>query len=56
MPNGEEAIKKAFMASSSAAITSEASVNSSLVTLMMSSGLSGRYFDDAIIRDLKHRL
>ena len=44
------------MASSSAVITSENSVNTNLVTLMMDSGASRHYFDGAIIRDLKHRL
>ena len=44
------------MTSSSAAITSEDSVNSNLITLMVDSGASGLYIDDAIIRELKHRL
>ena len=44
------------MASSSAANTSKDSVNSNLVTLMTDNGASDHYFDDAIIRDLKHRL
>ena len=56
MANDEEPVEKALMASSSVAITSEDSVNSNLVTLMMDSGASGHYFDDAIIRDLKYRL
>ncbi|CAM9605138.1 unnamed protein product [Ascophyllum nodosum] len=37
-------------------VTSEDSINSNLATLMMDNGASGYYFDDAIIRDLKHRL
>ena len=56
MGNDEKPIEKALRASSSAAITSEDSVNSNLVTSMVDSGASGHYFDDAIIRDLKHRL
>ena len=56
MANDEEPIEKALMASSSAATTSKESVNSNLVTLMVDSGASAHYFDDAIIRDIKHRL
>ena len=57
MANDEEPVEKALMASSSAAITSEGSVNSNIAaTLMVDSGASGHYFDDAIIHDLKHRL
>ena len=56
MVNKEEPVEKAFIASSLAAITSENSVNSNLATLMTDSGAPGRYFDDRIIRDLKHRL
>ena len=44
------------MALSSAANTSEDRVNSNLVTLMADNGASDHYFDDAIIRDLKHRV
>ena len=44
------------MASSSAAFTFKDSVNSNLVIFMVSSGASDHYIDDAIIRDLKHRL
>ena len=54
--NDEEPVEKALMASSSAAITSEDSVNSNLATLIVDSGASGHFFDDAIIRDLKHHL
>ena len=56
MANEEEPVKNALMALSSAAITSEASINSNLVNLTVDIGASGHYFDDAIIRDLKHRL
>ena len=56
MTNDEELVEKALMASSSAAITSQNSINSNLITVMVDSRASDRYFDDAIIRDLKHRL
>ena len=56
MANEEERVRKAPMASPSAAITSEDGVNSNLVTLMVDSGASGHYFDDAIILNLKNRL
>ena len=56
MANDEEPVEKALMASSSVAVTSEDSVNSNLATLMVDSEVSGHYFDDAIIRDLKHCL
>ena len=56
MANEDEPVKTALMASTSAAIISEDSVNSNLVPLMVESGASGHYFDDAIILDLKHRL
>ena len=56
MANDKEPVEKTLMAWSSVAITSEDSVNSNLATLMVDSGGSGHYFDDAIIRDLKHRL
>ena len=56
MTNDEEPIKTALMASSSAAIISENGINSNLVTLVVNSGAPGHYPDDAIIRDLKHRL
>ena len=52
----EETVEKTLMASSSAAITSKNSVNSNLITIMVDSRESGHYFDNAIIRDLKHRL
>ena len=54
MVNEPESVEKALMASSSVAVTFEGSVN--LATLMVDSGALGHYFDDAIIRDLKHRL
>ena len=56
MANDEEPVEKALGASPSVAVTPEDSVNSNLATLMVDSGASGHYFDDAIIRDLKHRL
>ena len=56
MVNDEEPVEKALMASSSVAVTSEDSVNSNLATLMVDSGAPGHNFDDAIIRNLKHRL
>ena len=57
MANSKESVEKALIvASSTAAITTEDSVNSNLVTLTVDSGASGHYLDDAIIRDLKHRL
>ena len=56
MANGEEPVEKVPMASSRVTVTSEDSVNSNLATLMVYSKVSGHYFDDAIIRDLKHRL
>ena len=52
----EEPVEKPLMASSSAAITSQDSINISLVLTMMDSGVSGHYLDAAIIRDLKHCL
>ena len=56
MANDEEPIEKALVASSSVAVTFEDSVNSNPATLMVGSGASGHYFDDGIIRDIKHRL
>ena len=56
MADDDDPVEKALMASSSATITSEDSVNSNLATLMVDSGASGHYFYDAIICDLKHRL
>ena len=56
MANDEEPVEKALVASSSVAVTFEDSVNSNFATLMVGSGASGHYFDDAIIRDIKHRL
>ena len=56
MANGEEPVEKVLMALSSAAVTSVDSVSSNLATLMVDSKASGHYFDDAIIRDLTHRL
>ena len=57
MANDEESIKKdLLMASLSVAVTSADSVNSNPVTLMVDSGTSDHYFDDAIIHDRKRRL
>ena len=56
MADDEESVEAALMALSSAAITSQDSVNSNLVIIMVDSGASGHYFDDVIFRDLKHRL
>ena len=56
MANDEETVEKALKVSPSVAVISVDSVNSNLATLMVDSGASGHYFDDAIIRDLKHRL
>ena len=55
MANDEEPFERALMALSSVAVTSEDSVNSNLATLMVDNETSGHYFDDVIIRDLKHR-
>ena len=54
--NDEEPVGNAFMSSSSAAISSQDSANINVITIMVDSGVSGHYFDDAIIRDLKNRL
>ena len=56
MENEDEPVEKALMASSLVTVTSEDSVNSNLTPFMVDSGALGRYFDDAAIRDLKHRL
>ena len=56
MANDEEPFERALMALSSVAVTYEDSVNSNLATLMVDNETSGHYFDDVIIRDLKHRL
>ena len=56
MTNDEEPVEKALGVSPSVAVTSEDSVNYNLAPLMVDSRASGHYFDDAIIRDLKHRL
>ena len=56
MVNEEEIVEKALMAPSLVAVTSEDSVNSNFAILMVDSGASGHYFDDAIICNLKHRL
>ena len=56
MANDEEPVEKALTASSSSAVTPKDSVNSSLAPLMVDSGASGHYFDDAIICNLKRRL
>ena len=56
MADNKEPVEKVSMALSSAAITIKDSANSNLTTISVDSGASGHYFDDAIIRDLKHRL
>ena len=56
MANDEKPVEKALMALSSVAITLQDIVTSNLVIIIANSGMLGRYFDDAIIRDLKHRL
>ena len=56
MANIKDPVEKALMASWSTTITSKDSINSNLATLMVDSEASGHYFDDAIIRGLKHRL
>ena len=48
--------RKIIMTSSSAFITSQDSVNNNFVIIMVDSGASDYFFDDAIIRDLKHCL
>ena len=54
MTDDEESVDKTPMASSSTAIISQDSINNKLVTIMADNGASGHYFNDAIIRDLKH--
>ena len=56
MVNNEDLVEKALMVWSSVAVTFKDYVTSNLANLMAGSGASGHYFDDAIIRDLKHRL
>ena len=56
MANDEEPVEMALGVSPSVTVTYEDSVNSNLATLIVDSGASGQYFDDTIIRDLKHRL
>ena len=56
MANNEEPVENALIASSSAAITSEDELKSNLLALIVDSGASGHYFDDLIIRNLKHCL
>ena len=52
----EEPVEKIIMTSSSAFIISQDSVNNNFVINMVGSGASDHFFDDAIIRDLKHCL
>ena len=54
MANDEDLVEKALEALKSVAVTYEDIANSILATLMVDSGASGHYFDDAIIHDLKH--
>ena len=56
MANEDETVERAFMASSSVAVTSEDSVNSNFAIFMVDNGASGHFFDDAIVCDFKHRL
>ena len=56
MADDKEPVKKTLMASSSAVITSQDSVSNNLVTIMVDTRASSHEFDDAIIRDPKHRL
>ena len=56
MADDKEPAEKVLIALSSAAITFKDSANSNLTTILVDSGASGHYFDDAIIRDLKRRL
>ena len=56
MANDEDPVGMALMALSLVALTSKDSVKSKLATLMVDSGASGHYFDDAIIRNLKRLL
>ena len=56
MANDKDPVDKTLMASSSDANPSEYSVDSNLITLMVDSGASDHYFDDATIRDLTHRV
>ena len=56
MAGDEDPVEKAPMALSSAVTTSQDSVNSNLVTILVDSGASGHYFDDSIIRNPKNRL
>ena len=56
MANDEEPVEKTLGASPSVTVTSEDNLNSNLATLTVDSGASGHYFDDGIIRDLKHPL
>ena len=52
----EEPVEKIIMTSSSAFITSQDSVKNSFVIIMVDGGASDHFFDDAVIRDLKHCL
>ena len=54
--NDEKPVEMALGVSPSVTVTYEDSVNNNLATLIVDSGASGHYFDDTIIRDLKHRL
>ena len=55
MSNKVNPVEKAFMSSSSAAITYQDSVNSNLVPLIVDRRAPGHYLDNPIIRNLKHR-
>ena len=56
MADDKEPVEKVLMALSSAAITFKDSARQQHTTILVDSGASGHYFDDAIIRDLKYRL
>ena len=49
----EEPVEKIIMTSSSAFITSQDNEDNNFVIIMVDSGASDHFFDDAIIRDLK---
>ena len=52
----EEPVEKIIMTSSSAFIISQDSVNNNFVIIIVDSEASDHFFDDAILRDLKHCL
>ena len=56
MADDDEIVEKALMVLSSVVIPFQRSVNINLVTIIVDSGASSHYVDDAMIRDIKHRL